>query len=155
MSSLDAFAAAAHEYCAWAEGDSRGALDDARIARTLLAELYRRAVDLPELEDCDVTAPEIPNDEYQTMFRRFGSLPFNFYSECFNPLVVPAEEPVIADFADDLADIWRDVKPGLLLFRAGDRAAGHWRFHFDVHWGHHATAAMYALQAWFSAVEAR
>jgi hypothetical protein len=104
-----------------------------------------------------VIDPLIANFQAEKLkeFRRFGSLPFNFYSECFNPLVVPAEEPVIADFADDLADIWRDVKPGLLLFRAGDRAAGHWRFHFDVHWGHHATAAMYALQAWFSAVEAR
>lgn len=150
---LEAFAAAAEQYCAWAEAASPGRVRDARIARTLVTELFRRAIDLPRVDDFDGEAPEIPQDEYQRIYRRFGALPFNYYSECFDPLVVPAEKPVTADLADDLADIWRDVKTGLLLFRAGNRAAAawQWRFLFDVHWGRHATSALYALQAWFSA----
>jgi hypothetical protein len=161
---IDAFAAVAEDYCAWAEQNGDAAdpdadLDadpdaDATAARTLLAELFRRAIDLPSPDaGDDADAPEIPPDEYQRVYQRFGGLPFNYYSECFNPLTVPAEEPVTADLADDLADIWRDVKAGLLLYRGGNRnaAAWIWRFHFDVHWGHHATAAIYALQSWFSA----
>jgi hypothetical protein len=60
---------------------------------------------------------------------------------------------VAADLADDLADIWRDVKSGLLLYRSENPAAAswEWRFHFKAHWGRHATGAMHALQAWFSA----
>jgi uncharacterized protein DUF5063 len=72
----------------------------------------------------------------------------------FDPLVVPQEETVTADLADDLADVWGDLKGGLLLLHQGDRvgATWHWAFHFSAHWGHHATAALYALQSWFSQV---
>jgi hypothetical protein len=99
-------------------------------------------------------APDLPTEEYDRIFRRFGALPFNYYSECFDPLILPAEEPVAADLADDLADIWRDVKGGLLLYDAGSpqSAAWHWSTHYSFHWGHHATSALYALQSWFSSV---
>jgi hypothetical protein len=149
---VEAFAAAAEEYCAWTEGATCGRVRDARIARSLVAELFRRALDLPRIHDWDGEAPEISHDEYQRVYRRFGTLPFNYYSQCFDPLAVPAEEPGMADLADDLADIWRDVKAGLLLFRNGNGpgAAWEWRFHFDVHWGRHASGALHALQAWFS-----
>jgi hypothetical protein len=46
-------------------------------------------------------------------------LPLNHYSTCFDPLIVPAEEPVVGSIPDDLADIWRDVKRGLALYEAG------------------------------------
>lgn len=153
MNRVDAFALTAEAFCSWAEGKSPGSVEDARIARALTAELFSRAIELPPVFEADAEIPEITTDEYQRVFRRFGSLPFNYYSECFNPLVVPAEEPVTADLADDLADIWLDVKAGLVLYRSGNRAraAWHWRFHFEAHWGHHASAALYALQAWFSA----
>ncbi len=149
---LEAFAAAAEQFCAWAEGESRGIVSDARLARALISELFRRAIDLPEQSDWNGDAPEISIDRYTRVYQRFGSLPFNFYSECSNPLIVPAEEPITADLADDLADVWRDVKGGLLLFGDGNitAAAWHWRFHFEIHWGHHASAALYALQSWFS-----
>ncbi|HWW62252.1 MAG TPA: DUF5063 domain-containing protein, partial [Thermoanaerobaculia bacterium] len=119
----------------------------------LVTELFRRAIELPPVDEWSGDLPEIADDEYQRVYRRFGTLPFNDYSECFNPLVVPPEEPVVADLADDLADVWRDVKAGLLLFRSGNRptAAWQWRFLFEAHWAHHASAAIYALQSWFSA----
>lgn len=147
---ITAFAAAAERYCAWAEGEASAPRDDARAGRLLVAELYRRALDLPATEGSDRVVPAV--DGHERVYRRFGSLPFNYYSECFDPLIVPAEEPVVADLADDLADIWRDVKTGLVLFRHGDgdEAAWQWRFMLESHWAHHASAALYALQAWFS-----
>jgi len=155
MNNVDAFAAVAEEYCAWAEGESLGEIADARTARKLLAELIRHAIELPDPSDelsSDAEPEAISSEDYQRIFRRFGSLPFNYYSECFDPLVVPGEEPVTSDLADDLADIWGDLESGLSLHRAGhvDAAAFHWKYHFDIHWAHHATSALYALQCWFS-----
>lgn len=147
------FAEAATAFCRWAEGAPADATSEALTARLLAAEVFRRVLDLPQ-RDAEVDAPEISNDDYHRIRVRFGALPFNFYSEVFDPLVVPAEdEPVVGDLSDDLADIWRDLKRGLLLWERNERdaAAWEWRFHFDVHWGHHITGALYALQSWLSA----
>lgn len=113
--------------------------------------LYTQAHLLPDVDE-DGEAAEISDDEWTKVFKRFRALPFNYYGEVFNPLIVPAEEPVVADLADDLADIWRDLKPGLQLFEAGHHsaAAWHWRFLFKIHWGHHAIGALYALHYWFA-----
>ena len=149
---IAAFATAAEEYCDWAEAAPADAWAEAHRARQLLMELLRRAIELPDVFSEVPETTGVGDEEYRRTYERFGALPFNFYSECFDPLIVPAETPVIADLADDLADIWRDVKGGLMLWyaEATHGAAWHWRFHFESHWGHHATAAVYALQAWFS-----
>ena len=50
-----------------------------------------------------------------------------------------------ADLSElDLMDIYRDIAPGLALYRAGKRqeAESHWRFWFANHWGEHATSAL-------------
>lgn len=145
------FADTARRFCRWAESELQDSTSETRTARRLLAELYLQVIDLPEVS-ADADAPEISQEQYQLVFKRFGALPFNYYSECFNPLVVPAEQPVTADLADDLADIWRDLKRGLALYESGDveAAAWEWRFRFSAHWGHHACGALYALQTWFS-----
>ena len=149
---LEAFARAAGDFRRWAEGQPTDAANDALQARQLCAELFRRALDLPK-SFSEANVPEIAHEDWTTIYKRFGSLPFNYYSECLDPLRVPAEEAVTADLADDLADIWRDIKPGLGLWSLGlrDAAAWQWRFHFEAHWAHHITAAIYVLQSWFSA----
>src|SRR5690349_3135565 len=121
MNATDAFAAAARAYVAWAEQTTAmSGLHEAFTARPLVARLITAVIELPR-DSAGGDAAKISGDEWQRVFQRFGTLPFNYYSECFDPLVVPAEEPVTADLADDLADIWRDVKGGLLLYDAGDR----------------------------------
>lgn len=152
--SIDRFAHAARSFIAWAESPGTGdPHTEAVLARRSIVALIAGAIEL-SAGIPDKEAPGLPDDEYQRIYTRFSSLPFNDYSECFNPLVVPPEEPVVSDLADDLADIWRDVKGGLLLYDSGspESAAWHWSNHYSFHWGHHATAALYALQAWFSAV---
>lgn len=152
MNATDEFAAVAREYVAWAEqAPASDALRESLIARRLLARLIAAVIELPR-DSNGGDAPEIPTDEWRGILKRFGALPFNYYSECYNPLVVPAEDTVTADLADDLADIWRDVKTGLVLYDAGDRGGAEWQwvFNYSAHWGHHATAALYALQTWIS-----
>jgi len=152
MGEVERFVAAATAFCTWAESDGRAdPRGEAYRARQLLAELIAAAIDLPE-RSSDTDAESISSEEYRRIYRRFASLPFNLYSKVFNPLQVPSEDPVVADLADDLADIWRDLKPGLSLYEAGrlDSAIWEWRLGFVTHWGHHATAVLYALQRWLS-----
>jgi hypothetical protein len=148
---IENFAQVAEEYCTWAEQPTSDAAAEARRARRLLIELLRCAIDLPRTF-CEVEPESIGDDAYKSVYTRFGVLPFNYYSECFNPLVIPPEEPVVAELADDLADIWRDVKAGLILWHElrVNAAAWYWCFTFETHWGHHASAALYALQSWFA-----
>ena len=57
-------------------------------------------------------------------------------------------EAVLLTVADDLADIWRDLKGGLLALDAGaplEDVTWDWRFGFYTHWGRHATEALRAL----------
>jgi len=148
---IEQFADIVRRFCRWAENEPQDPTSEARTARRLLAELYLQAIDLPKAPS-DADPPEIAQEQYQSVFRRFGALPFNYYSECFNPIAIPAELPVTADLADDLADIWRDLKRGLALYESGsaEAAAWEWGFHFNAHWGHHTCGALYALQTWFS-----
>ena len=153
-SPVDQFAVAARRFCEWAESEVvTGELEEAATARRLLTQLIGAAIEL-RLAEVDVGphASGPTAEEYAAVFRRFGVLPFNYYSECFDAIVVPSEEPVVADLADDLADIWRDLKSGLRHYDSGEVAAAErtWCFNYSIHWGHHATAALHVIQAWFS-----
>ena len=65
----------------------------------------------------------------------------------FDPLPVPPEEPVVGSLTDDIADIYRDVIPGLREYELGRRAQAVWEWGFGLrhHWGEHATGAIRAL----------
>jgi|SRR5215213_287152 len=145
------FAETARRYCAWAEGDFGDAQDELRRARLLLAQLHLAAIQLPDLGiGKDKDAADISHDEWSLMFRKFGVLPLKTYWDVFNPLV--ATEPVTNSLADDLADIYRDVKAALTLYEARDfvDAAWDWRFHFQIHWGRHLLGAQRAIHEYFS-----
>ncbi|HEY8461702.1 MAG TPA: DUF5063 domain-containing protein [Blastocatellia bacterium] len=148
---IDRFADTVRRFCRWAESEPQDPVSEARTARRFLAELYLQAIDLPEGSP-DADATDIAQEQYQSAYKRFGALPFNYYSECFNPLATRAEHPVTANLADDLDDILRDLKRGMALYENGhaEAAAWEWSFNFNAHWGHHACGALYALQTWFS-----
>lgn len=144
------FADAAEAFCSWAEEGIEDQGGQVLNALVLLSNLYQCALALPEFFG-EQDPPDVPDQEWKKVFARFGSMPFNYYSQCFDPHEVPGE-PSVADLADDLSDIWRDLKKGLILFQAGNMNAAcwHWRTSFWSHWGQHATGALYALQSWRS-----
>jgi hypothetical protein len=84
--------------------------------------------------------------------RRFTALPFQYYSEIWNPVLVPTDETVTGNIADDLADIYFDLKQGLLYMDDGHpfQAVFHWTFMYGVHWGRHATTALRVLHCYLS-----
>lgn len=148
---IERFAETARRFCAWAEGAPQTPATEANTALRLLYELQERALQLPEgIVQGD---SEDPSDEaWKTMFRRFGALPFNYYVQQTDPFALGPDGHEVGDLADDLADIWRDLKGGLSLFDAGfkDAAASHWWQFFWIHWGRHAASCLYPLQYWIA-----
>jgi hypothetical protein len=148
---VDKFVHVVREYCSWAESPRDSQTQNVIEALSILSRLYSFALGLPDVFG-EEDAPPIPDEDWKRVYQRFGSLPFNYYSSCFDPHVVPGEEPVVSDAADDLADIWRDLKQGLALYEAGyiEAAVWEWRFHFYIHWGHHAVGVIYAPHCWLA-----
>jgi hypothetical protein len=142
------FASAAREYCLWAE--AAPGETDMLVARRHLASLIAFALVLPDAAPDSKDPDAIPTDAWRAIFQRFGELPVNYYNNCVDPLHACGAEPSLGDLADDLADIWRDLKGGLVLFDAGHAiaAAFAWRESFITHWGRHASSALYIVQCW-------
>lgn len=73
----------------------------------------------------------------------------DLYWEVFDPY---EEAPLVCgSLSDDLLDVYRDLRRGLLIYDAGKvgSAVWEWKFHFTNHWGDHAVDALRALQRAF------
>jgi hypothetical protein len=179
---LHAFAAVAEQFCALIEGhEAYGGLQFLTAVHPVLAHLYAAALDLPDtsilFDDDQDPEDGTPDDaveqaggptehepdpdrlELESWKRLFKSLQAKFgerefYREIFDPYESREEAPELyGSLSDDLADIYRDVRSGLLKWRRGDsgEALWEWWFHFEIHWGEHASGAvraMYALSRW-------
>jgi hypothetical protein len=147
---LEVFADIVQRYCSWAESPSGEPHDEMLAARKLLAELHLAALSLPDLGPGEDTEDELTADDWKIVCSRFQKLPVGGYWDVFDPL--KEEAPVFNSLWDDLSDIYRDLKEGLLLYRNGRivEAAWEWRFNFEIHWGAHLTGAQRAIHAYFS-----
>ncbi len=143
---IEAFAESARAYCTWAASPPSPAEEEARQAIELIADLITRACRLGWNEGTPSLC-ERNDAEIEKVRTKAKVLPLQYYSAIFNNLIVPPEEAVVGDLADDIEDIYRDVASGLELFEQGEvqEAADHWQFWFANHWGEHATSALRAL----------
>lgn len=151
LAALDCFASSARNFCKWAESSSDPSTTDMNTARRLLIDLHSSAVELPDIFDEQAPdAPSVTDLQWQEVLHRFSSLPLKGYWDVFNPL--EKDEAVFSILADDLSDIYRDVKSGLLLYEEGHLtgAAWEWRFSFLSHWGDHLVGAQRAIHWWFA-----
>lgn len=149
---VERFAEVAARFCAWAESSPKPAMEEALTALRLLSALYSAALELPEATPADEDLESLLYDRYQTVFRRFGSLPVGYYSTSLDPLKVPSDEVGIGDVADDMASIYLDLVGPLYWYREGraGEATWEWRFAFTLHFGHHLTSALRVLHLWYS-----
>ncbi|MES2996744.1 MAG: DUF5063 domain-containing protein [Verrucomicrobiota bacterium] len=151
------FAAEAVHFRAWARDETDSGELAVRKALIRIGALYFAALQLPpewsdELADASDTE-RISGDEKRAVYQRAAArLPFTDYARVFDPFVLPPEEPIIGSISDDVADIYDDVVSGLVEYEAGHtaRALWQWAFCFRMHWGRHATDAIYALHIWLS-----
>jgi hypothetical protein len=150
------------------------ALIDGRDRLTATDLLHRAHFALPRLYSSGLALPVKPEEAYeedddtvleyhepdislhQSLWRPiFGSLTtqigplWNCYQEVFDPYADPPEDVVTGSLADDLADIYVDLREGAQLWSRGlhDEAVWQWRFSFESHWGEHATGALRAIRA--------
>src|SRR5512133_1830962 len=106
---IEQFASLAKEYCDWTENCPGTESEEHFKALIMLSSLYSTALLLPEVEPSeDFTSEEPPEVDYYQAHKRFGSLPFQYYNDVFNPTAKEPEEPSIGDICDDLADIYKD-----------------------------------------------
>ncbi len=149
---IDKFVEVARDYCNWAEESNLKQYEDVKRAVSLLVRIYAAVLELPN-EDCDdeldLDEERISEEEWKRVIERFRKLPFNYYLTPFSPAELE-KEVVTGDLADDLADIYRDLKSGILLYEKGktNEALWEWTFSFNAHWGRHAVSALHALHCY-------
>lgn len=156
MDVVERFAIEAERFARWAEGGTDAGALAARAGLLHLVRLYLAALELPVSgggTDKDVPDVRVDDMRWRSIFAHAARLPLNFYGEVYDPLPMPATEPVVASLADDIADIYRDVVSGLRHYQAGrrDEAVWEWTFSLQAHWGHHITGAIRALHCWLAA----
>ena len=122
------------------------------LIREIVAALYASAFALPMVDGEIYESPKVGEGISQAIFQRFGSLPFNYYNCIDTPHAIPARESSVGDLADDLRDIYVDLKSGLFFYDAGDveQAVLEWKSSFHFHWGQHAVNVLYVLHCYRS-----
>jgi len=164
------FAELAEHYCALIERhrsiDRQAFLGE---VHALLPRLYSSALVLPGIdaaeneagdhgEELDTTGtssnPVADRDradhaDWHRLFTSLGALlgDWDCYRKVFDPYKPPSESEVTGTLADDLSDIYGDLKAGLRKWQRGEceAAAWDWRFGFEYHWGRHLVGALQAL----------
>ena len=104
MQQLEAFFRTASAFCQWAEGNPDVPEEEASTALRLLSQLCAQAYELPALFDAE-DAPEFSHEQWLEIYKRFGTLPFNYYAPYSEPHDTAEPSPGVGDLADDLADI--------------------------------------------------
>jgi len=120
----------------------------------VLPALYRAAVQLPRVAATTAALPDsarLTHEQWTAILRRLETV---FGVDDGYWTVVPFGEekrdPLVGSLADDLADIYRDVRTGADLYEAGDlqdEIIWEWRFSFWSHWGWHAVDALRIVHA--------
>ena len=147
------FAGIVRRYCSWAESSSVDVNADMRTAQKLLAELHLAVLNLPENEfEDDVELKDVSAEQWKTVRDRFANLPIDGYWFVFDPTNDEENDTVFGTLSNDLADIYRDIKYGFLLFNAGHivEATWEWQFNFKIHWGRHLSDAQKVIYSWHS-----
>jgi len=155
-----AFHEAAAEYCALLESPPGDVQEWVVKILAAMARVYACAHRLPavSLDDDAVDVPDafdVGHDEWKQVCNLVrDALDLQcYYWSYFDPTVPQDEMPYsdCGDLADDLADIYRDIKPGLRAWETNNDGylptiVFHWKFSlFESHWGVHAVDAMRAL----------
>ena len=149
------FASAVRRFQSWALAPTGTETELAQVALGHFLDLYQGALRLLPLpdppDDADDSQETVQERQWKTVYELAGSLPVNYYSAISQPLVVPADEPVVADLAEDVADVFRDLVEGLRLYDDGESSQAHWQWVFAMpHWGEHATSAIRVLHAFLA-----
>lgn len=152
------FVAIAERFCATVDSAPHLNKEDLVLKiYALLPELIGGAIGLPVVESSDSThqtnckQAEMTyrqwNDLYSLLKEKLGN--WDIYSHVFDP--ARDQEAIKGSLADDIADIYRDLKEGLVCrqfdCKPPDDILWEWRFAFYSHWGDHAISALRTIHS--------
>ena len=146
---MEKFVKIAKEYVSWVEDKNRKSSDDIQYVHDMLLSLYATAFTLKyHPETAELEEPRISHEEWKSIMQSFSHLPFDYYQEVFDPLDFSDSDPVTASLSDDLADIYRDLKPAVLAYDKGKvrEAEDDIKRNFEIHWSEHAISALKAIR---------
>ncbi|MFE7061775.1 DUF5063 domain-containing protein [Sutcliffiella sp. NPDC057660] len=136
------FLSSANHYCTLI--DSLYCLDEKNSEKLLAAllELYLKALKLPEVEPDNAEAPQFEIQLPEVDFDKY-----EYYWEVYDPYKL--DEPACGSLSDDILDIYKDLKEGIILFEQDmlNEAIWHWKFNFQAHFGLHVVNALRALHS--------
>lgn len=152
---VESFIAEARNYCALIETDDEpNSWVFAQKCLAAVLRLHYHALALPAgAPDSADALDQIDHEAWQAIMNRIQQkLARDQYWVIFEPLEEAQPEADIGSISDDLADIWRNIKDGLLWIDRGqpqsiNDAVWHWRITFETHWANHASGAACALTA--------
>ena len=155
LEAIETFEERARAFCSTLEGTFGTGTEALRRLRDVLLPLYTAALALPSMSV--TSAGDLPEDteritqQRRAIEQRLTEAGFQNESwVVFDPLRLDREDPLITTLSDGLADIWRDLKPGLEALDTNrekyhDDTLWDWRFSFWTHWGRHAIDALRAI----------
>ena len=146
---MENFVAIAKQYISWVEGGNTRSIKDIEYVHDLLLSLYAAAFTLEYSPDASELEEErITHEGWEIIRRSFNGLPFDYYQEMFDPLDFSDSSPVVASLSDDLADIYRDLKPAIIAYDKGKirEAEDNIKRNFEIHWSEHAISALKAIR---------
>ena len=151
---VERFVDSAKRFCSLIEHhQSLTAWEFVRSCAPCLANLYGAAVTLSllsvEIDSAELVEDVISTDQATAIDRQISEKLGGqcLYWEVLDPRI--ESDPVmdglgVGDLADDMADIYREVKNGLCAFNRGptNEAIWHWQEGFCSHWGDHVVDAL-------------
>lgn len=119
----------------------------------ILPMLYYRSLFLPSSDlDESVEEKKLESNQYSKLMQslKIQLEDWIYYFDVFNPNDLQETKSIRSNLADDLADIYLDLKLGLNYWIQGTTeqqftAIWHWRFCFWAHTGQHITGAIRSI----------
>lgn len=149
------FVAAANEFCKYQEHAAEIKGDEMlKILQRILPFLYLKASLLPSLDPFfdDGNEKFVAESDWfrihDTLKEKFGTA--NDYLEVFDEKINETDGPVVSSLAENMADIYQDLKDFLLLYQTGTRevmndALWECRMNFENYWGQKLTNSLRAI----------
>jgi Domain of unknown function (DUF5063) len=149
------FVAAANEFCKYQEHASEIKGEEMlKILQRILPFLYLKASLLPDLEPFfeDGNEKFVTESDWlrihDTLREKFGTA--NDYLEVFDEKINDTEGPVVANLAENMADIYQDLKDFILLYQTGTEevmndAVWQCKLNFENYWGQKLTNSLRAI----------
>ena len=139
---IDTFFANAENFCGFLDKLNSFTTKQCRQLLIKLTEIYLDAI---ALQSSDFDTDYNEDTAVDRLYVNFGQ--YDIYNEIYNPY--NDDQVVCGSLQDDFADIYNDLKIGIILYKQGlkNDAYFQWWWSFNNHWSYHAVDALRALNA--------